>query len=177
MKFSENIRNGLNVILNESAFLGLALDEKDNNIICDFELLRESGNEKPNYVNFRLENIKRYIAVYKIDIQNENKILKFNPNQINEYLENFINKDIYGWEFFNVENSNFNFSELSFQYSIDDEYEKFNSLELFQEDLNEDLEIKIWFESLKAFYENNEEINISELIDKQDNIWNSIFKK
>jgi len=122
MKFSENIKNGLNVVLNESSICELILNEKDNHLICKLELLRENGTEKPNYANFRLENIKRYIAAYRTDIQNENEILKFNPNQINIHLQNFINRDIYGWEFFNVENSNsnFNFSELSFEYLKDE---------------------------------------------------------
>ena len=177
MKFSENIKNGLNVVLNESSICELILNEKDNYLVCKLELLREGGNDKPNYANFRLENIKKYIAAYRTDTRNENKIQKFNPNQINLFLKNFINKDIYGWEFFNIENSNFNFSELSFEYFGNDEFEKFNSLELFQDDFNEDLEIKIWFENLTIFDENNKEINIEELIKKQDNIWNSIFKK
>jgi len=76
-----------------------------------------------------------------------------------------------------VENSNFNFSELSFEYLKDDEFEKFNSLELFQESFNLDLEIKIWFENFRIFDESNKEIDIDELIKKQDNIWNSMFKK
>jgi len=177
MNFSENLINGLNVVLNESSIRELILNEKDNHLICKLELLRENGTEKPNYANFRLENIKRYIAAYRTDIQNENKILKFNPNQISVHLQNFINRDIYGWEFFNVENSNFNFSELSFEYLKDDEFEKFNSLELFQESFNLDLEIKIWFENFRIFDESNKEIDIDELIKKQDNIWNSMFKK
>lgn len=177
MKIPENIKDGLNVVLNESSILEVILNEDDNFIIIKLELLRENGDEKANFANLKLENLKKYIASYRTDIRNENKVLKFEPKQINKYLQNFINKDVYGWDFFNVENSNFNFSELSFEFLKDTEFDKYNCIELFQEDLDEDLIFKIWFENFKILNENNEEICVKELINKQNNIWETIFKK
>lgn len=177
MKISEKLKNGLDIVLNEAAILGLDLNEDENYLSCKLELLQENGSEIPNYVTLKLENLKRYISAYKTDIQNSKKIIQFHPNQIAEYLQNFIHKDIYGWEFFNVENSNFNFDKLSFEYITDTNYTNFNSLELFQEGFNDDLEIKIWFERVRFFDEKNNELNIEQLIAQQNKIWETIFKK
>jgi len=75
-----------------------------------------------------------------------------------------------------VENSNFNFSEFSFVYNKSVEFEKFNSLELFKEDMN-DIIIKIWFENFKFSDSNLNEVDYKLLFEKQNCIWKTIFNK
>ena|SRR5690606_6339147 len=176
MKFSEEIRDQLDLILNEATFIDLDLNENENSITCKFELLKENNSNYSNYIELKLENIKKYISAYRIDIKDSNKLIKFPKSEISKYLTKFIFNDLYGWEFFNVENSNFNLNELSFEYNKSVEFEKFNSLELFKEDMN-DIIIKIWFENFKFIDSDFNEIDLKLLFEKQNRIWKTIFNK
>ncbi|MGX9987586.1 hypothetical protein, partial [Soonwooa purpurea] len=64
MKFSEKIRDELDLILNEATFIDLKLNETENSIICQFELLKENDSNYSNYIQLKLENIKKYISTY-----------------------------------------------------------------------------------------------------------------
>jgi hypothetical protein len=176
MKFSEKIRDELDLILNEATFIDLLWDENADYIICQFELLTENDSNDSNFIQLKLENIKKYISVYKIDVLEKNELIKFPPQEISKYLTNFVFNDLYGWEFFNVENSNMDFSEMSFEYVKSRDFETFNSLELFKEDMN-DIIIKIWFENLNFLDLNSIEIDEQLIFQKQNNIWKTIFKK
>src|SRR5690606_41994016 len=103
MKFSEEIRDQLDLILNEATFIDLDLNENENSITCKFELLKENNSNYSNYIELKLENIKKYISAYRIDIKDSNKLIKFPKSEISKYLTKFIFNDLYGWEFFNVE--------------------------------------------------------------------------
>lgn len=176
MIFSEKHIEGLNVVLNEASIEELHFNEVDNIFSCKLELIREKGSEIPNVIILKLEKIKRYISRYTSDFQNSKTVIHFPHYEIENYLKNFINKEIYGWCFFNVKDSVFNLEELSFDYLKSDNFNNFNSLELFQEGFDEDLEIKIWFENIRILDVNDLELNINHLIDKQNKVWNSIFK-
>ena len=176
MKFSEKIRDELDLILNEATFIDLKLNETENSIICQFELLKENDSNYSNYIQLKLENIKKYISTYRIDIKKSNEVIKFKTDEISKYLTNFIFNELYGWEFFNIEKSNMNFNELSFEYNKSSDFDKFNSLELFKEDMN-DIIIKIWFDNFKFLDSNQNEIDYKLVFEKQNRIWNTIFKK
>ena len=75
----------------------------------------------------------------------------------------------------NTENSNLDFSELSFEYIRSTDFENFNSLELFKEDSN-DIIIKIWFEDFKFMDKHQNEIDHFKIYQKQFDIWKTIFK-
>ncbi|AZA75606.1 hypothetical protein [Chryseobacterium indoltheticum] len=175
MVISKEIKEGLNTILNEAAIINIEFNEIENYICCKFDLLRESDNETPNITNFKFENVFRFVAKYSEKAGNIIKVKKITPNEISSYVDKFINKDIYGWNFINVEKSNFNFKNCSFDYIKCQSYDNHDSIELFQEDLNEDIEMKIWFEKFEIYNELYQKINIEDLILKQNKIWDSIF--
>ncbi|HLV46978.1 MAG TPA: hypothetical protein VKY32_08050 [Flavobacterium sp.] len=77
MKFSEEIRDQLDLILNEATFIDLYLNETENSITCKFELLKRNNSNDSNYIELKLENIKKYISTYRIDIEGSNKVIKF----------------------------------------------------------------------------------------------------
>lgn len=175
MAISKEIREGLNIILNEASIINIEFNEIENYIFCKFELLREKDNKTPNIANFKFENIFRFVAKYSEKVEDIIKVKKINPNEISYYVEKFINKDIYGWDFINIEKSNFNFENSSFDYITSESYDEQDSIELFQDDFDEDIEIKIWFGKFEIFNELYQKINIEDLILRQKKIWDSIF--
>lgn len=175
MAISKEIREGLNIILNEASIINIEFNEIENYIFCKFELLREKDNKTPNIANFKFENIFRFVAKYSEKVEDIIKVKKINPNEISYYVGKFINKDIYGWDFINIEKSNFNFENSSFDYITSESYDEQDSIELFQDDFDEDIEIKIWFGKFEIFNELYQKINIEDLILRQKKIWDSIF--
>lgn len=179
MIINDNLKDGLNLVLNEATFLDLNFIETQNIIVCKLDLLKNNGNPFPNIVFFVLRNVKRFAAKYSITDSSGESVIKFDFSEISIRLKDFIFKDLYGWDFINTEESviDLNKENLSFNYCIEDNFEIFNSIKLFQESFEKDIDIKIWFEELEILDENKNLLNFDSVISQQNDIWKMIFGK
>ncbi len=180
--YTEEIISGINVALNEATLLGVEFNREQEIIAVSFApvALDESGNvPSDNRVQFIFKPIGRFIASYRLGHWDDKsaEIVRFEPEQILEILEEFGQSSIYGWEFIDcTKESDYHWLDtLSFDYNSKNTTGKLHSIELFQAGIDKHIDIKIWFDEFEIFSASYEKIEFKTFINNGKRAWDTIY--
>ena len=104
------------------------------------------------------------------------EIVKFEVEDLLSVVQSFDGLDIYGWEFFDV-NDGKGFIDWASRVSLD--YRSgsdglIHTLDLFQEGAERHLDLRIWFDELMLRNANGEEISWEEFVAGGERWWNGL---
>ena len=183
MKIDEELRHKIGLALNESRILGIEFDKEENLVSCSFALLAmdKDGNVPPdNRLLFIFKPVGRFVASLRKgswdDINASTE--KFEPEEILEKIKSFNGQSIYGWDFVNCGDEDFeNLKErLSFDYTRGDSIGLTNRIDLFQEGFERHIDIRIWFDDFEIMTTTYEKVELSEFIENGKRGWDAVYE-
>jgi hypothetical protein len=180
--YSTEIINGINVALNEATLLGVEFHRDKEIVAVTFApvAIDENGQvPTDNRVQFVFKPVGRFIASYRLGHWDDKTapIVKFEPEQILERVEEFGHCAIYGWEFIDCKKEG-DYSwldKLSFDFNSDCNHGKEHSIELFQEGAYKHIDIKIWFDEFEIYSPSYEKIKVHTFIDNGKRGWDGVY--
>jgi hypothetical protein len=183
MTINEDLKQRIGIALNEATLLGVEFNEKENTVACSFSLISmdKNGNTpKDNRLLFIFKPVGKFVASYRKghwDDQNA-KVEKFEPEKILEIVQSFQGLSIYGWDFINCGNEDFDTwkDRLSFDYSTKVRKGLTNTIDLFQEGFERHLDIRIWFDDFNILTSEYEHYELEEFLKNGERGWNEIYE-
>ncbi len=172
--------DGINLALNEATLLGVEFSKEQETIAVTFApvALDENG-QVPTYnrVQFIFTPIGKFIASLRLGHWDDTKaeIVKFEPEQILEKVEEFGHLSIYGWEFMNCKEDVTWLDKLSCEFTSKNSQGLQNNIELFQEGFQKHIDIKFWFDEFEIFTPTHEKIELQTFIDNGKRGWDGIY--
>lgn len=183
MKINEELKSKIGLALNEATILGVEFDEEKNLVTCSFAVIAmdKNGNvPEDNRLLFVFKPVGRFVASYRNGHwDNKNATVeKFEPKDILEVIQRFQGQAIYGWDFVNCGDEDFDTwkDRLSFDYSSDSNVGFTNTIDLFQEGDDEHIDFRIWFDDFEIFTATYEKVELQDFIDNGQRGWNAIYK-
>jgi|GEM_PF-1297746 len=180
--YSESVINGINVALNEATLLGVEFDKEDEVIAATFSpiALDEKGQiPDDNRVQFIFKHIGKFIASYRLGNWNDEDapIIKFEPEQILQKIQEFGGCPIYGWEFIDckIKTDSMWLNKLSCEFISEHTHGMQHTIELFQDGHNKHINIKIWFDEFEIFTPTGEKIELQTFIDNGKRGWDGVY--
>jgi hypothetical protein len=184
MRFSNKIRDGLNVAFNESKINYLDISDESIEVVLDCLCMNEN-NEFPDDSRIKIL-FKPYgkiiISIREGGWNNESaEIIKFDRDKLKDYFQNLMLDSMYGWEFINLDESKYKHwaDKLSFCIETGLDYSELNTIDLFAEQLGKEsitIDLRIWFEDLKIFDWTGNEMTTQQFIDRGQRGWNQLYK-
>lgn len=182
MKIEGELKDGLDLALNEVCLLAFEYDNVLNNVTVIFETV--TINTEDNKVVFHFLGVSRCSArllMGRWDDENAD-VLKMTPDQLSAQLEDYNGDSMYGWEFINIEDSKEKFEEwkdkLSFDLIISQESESTNCIDIFSEQFigsPKTLDLRICFEEIQIETLSGIPLSIQEFINRGTEGWNAIY--
>ena len=181
MKINKKLKDRIGIALNEAVLLGVEFDEEKNTVACSFSLISmdKNGNTPiDNRLLFIFNPIGKFVASYRKgywDDQNA-EVIKFEPEKILEIVQSFQGLSIYGWDFINCGDKDFDTwkNRLSFNYSTNVGNGMTNTIDLFQEGFEKHIDIRIWFDDFKILTSEYKPFKIEDFLDNGERGWNAI---
>lgn len=180
--YSEEIINGVNAALNEAKLLGVEFHRDIEIVAVTFAPIAiDNKGQVPadNRIQFVFKPIGKFIASYRLGDWDDKTapVIKFEPEQILEKVEEFGHYPIYGWEFIDCkEESDYSWlDKLSFDFNSEYNHGKQHSIELFQEGSDKHIDIKFWFDEFEIFTLNHEKVEFQTFIDNGKRGWDGIY--
>ena len=182
MQINEELRQRIGVALNEATLLGVEFDREQKRVACSFALVAmdENGNvPEDNRLLFIFEPIGRFVASYRKghwDDQNA-EVEKFEPEKILEIVQQFQKLSIYGWDFVNCGDKDFDTwkDRLSFDFSTGESSGLTNTIDLFQEGYDKHIDIRIWFDDFEILTPKYESVDLEEFLENGKRGWDAIY--
>ena len=180
--FSTDQIKGLNIALNEAEILGIELDKANCRI--GMTLLPPSLDKDGNVPNERrvvllFQPVGRFVASYRMGRWDDKDapVVKFEPEQILEKIGEFQQHYISGWNFINSDKFKFDSwkDRASFDYSSGVEEGMAHTIDLFQDQSDKIIDIRIWFGDFKLYTPSYEPIAFQDFIDGGKRAWDSIY--
>ena len=172
---------GLDIGLNEATLLGVEVDTDRRLAAVTFAVftLPESGPPSADRrVQFLFWPIGRVVASLRTGHWDDPtaEIVKFEVEDLLSVVQSFDGLDIYGWEFFDV-NDGKGFIDWASRVSLD--YRSgsdglIHTLDLFQEGAERHLDLRIWFDELMLRNADGEEISWEEFVAGGERWWNGL---
>jgi len=182
MKIEDELRYRIGVALNEAILLGVEFDKGKNLIACSFALVAmdKDGNvPKDNRLLFIFNPIGRFVASYRKGRWNDRKaeVEKFEPESILEIVQRFEGLPIYGWDFINCGDKDFDTwkDRLSFDYSTGKSSGLTNTIDLFQEGFDQHIDIRIWFDNFEILTSKYEQVELEVFLENGKRGWDAIY--
>ena len=182
MQINDELRYRIGLALNEAALLGVEFDKEKNLVACSFAVIAmdKDGNvPEDNRLLFIFKPIGRFVASYKKghwDDPNA-EVEKFEPEKILEIVQQFEGLSIYGWDFINCGDEDFETwkDRLSFDYSTEKSLGLTNTIDLFQEGWDKDIDIRIWFDDFEILTPKYELVELEEFLENGKRGWDAIY--
>lgn len=180
-EITQDIKDGLNLALNEATIIGLDFDEKCKTVYITFYpiAVQKDGNiPDDNRFLFAFGNVGRLASSFTLD--KDTPAIKFDPNQLGDKMSEFKNEQLYGWEF--IDNGEVVFMDWSdnksFDLIISNDYDKQHTIDLFQEDkyTRKSIDIRIWFDNIEIFDSNLNPFSIQTFIDNGKRGWDKLYE-
>ena len=180
-KISADIKDGLNLALNEAGLIGLDFDEKRKTVFVTFyPIAIQSDGTVPqdNRFLFAFRNVGRLATSLTLD--KGEKAIQFSPAELAEKMNEYKNEQIYGWEF--IDNGDKLIKEwesnMSFDYIMSAKFNEQHTIDLFQEDRysKKSIDLRIWFDYLEIFDSQLNPITIQTFIDNGRRGWEKLYK-
>jgi hypothetical protein len=182
MQIDEELRHRIGLALNEATLLGVEFDKEKNLVACSFALVAmdKDGNvPKDNRLIFIFNPVGRFVASYRNGHWDDKNAVveKFEPTEILEIIKRFNGQAIYGWDFVNCGNKDFDTwkDRLSFDYSTSDNIGFTNTIDLFQEDGNKHIDLRIWFDNFEILTPNYEPVDLEEFLENGKRGWDAVY--
>ena len=182
MKIEGELKDGLDLALNEAYLLAFEYDDVLNKVAVIFETVMVDTDD--NRVIFHFSGVSRCSARLLMgmwDDENAN-VLKMTPDELSAQLDSYNGDSMYGWEFINIEDSKEKFEEwkdkLSFDVIISQESESTNCIDIFSEQFigsPKTLDLRICFEEIQIETLSGRPMSIHEFIDRGTEGWNAIY--
>ena len=178
--FSQDIIDGINLALNEATILGVELQKEKEIVVVTFSpVALDINGQVPtdNRVQFVFKPIGKFIASYRLGRWDDKsaQVVKFEPEQILEKVEEFKHVSIYGWEFINCNDENHWLDRLSFDFNSENQHGRQNTIDLFQDGGNKHIDMKIWFDDFEIVNPKYEKIELQTFIDNGKRGWDGIY--
>jgi len=182
MNIDEELRHRIGLALNEATLLGVEFDKEKNLVACSFALVAmdKNGNvPEDNILLFIFKPVGRFVASLRNghwDDKNA-KVEKFKPESILEIIQTFKGLSIYGWDFVNCGDEDFDTwkDRLSFDYSKGDNVGLTNTIDLFQEGDNRHIDLRIWFEDFEILTKKYEQVNLEDFLENGKRGWDAVY--
>lgn len=182
MKIDEELRHKIGLALNEATILGVELDEERKFISVSFAVVRmnKEGNvPDDNRLLFIFQPVGRFVASYRNGHWNDKNaaIEKFEPKDILEIINRFGGQAIYGWDFVNCGDKDFDTwkDQLSFDYSTGGDNGFTNTIDLFQEGGNKHIDFRIWFDDFEILTPKYEKVELQDFIENGKRVWDAVY--
>jgi hypothetical protein len=182
MQIDEELRHRIGLALNEATLLGVEFDKEKNLVSCSFALVAvdKDGNvPEDNRLLFIFKPIGRFVASYRNGHWDDKNAVveKFEPERILEIIQSFQGLAIYGWDFVNCGDKDFDIwkDRLSFDYSTGDNIGLTNTIDLFQEGGNKHIEIRIWFDDFEILTPKYEQVELEEFLENGKRGWDAVY--
>lgn len=183
MNINEELRHRIGLALNEAILLGVEFNKEKNLVACSFSLVAmdKDGNvPKDNRLLFIFNPIGRFVASYRNGHWDDKtaEIEKFEPERILEIVQSFLGLSIYGWDFVNCGDKNFDTwkDHLSFDYSTGSNIGFTNTIDLFQEGVNKHINIRIWFDDFEILTSKYKPVELEEFLENGKRGWDAIYE-
>jgi len=179
---TQEIKDGLNLALNEAIIVGLDFDNERKTVYLTFYpiAIKEDGTiPNDNRFLFAFRNVGRLAS--SLTLEPESKAIKFDTNELSDKMSEFKNESLYGWEFIdNDEELIFKQwkNNMSFDTIINADFEKQHTIDLSQEDKysKKTIDIRIWFDSIEIFDSNLKLFDTQTFIDNGKRGWDKLYK-
>ncbi|MCR9015435.1 hypothetical protein NU887_10340 [Aquiflexum sp. XJ19-11] len=179
---TEDIKDGLNLALNEAIIVGLDFDKEVRTVYLTFYpiAIQQDGTiPNDNRFLFAFRNVGRLAS--SLTLVPETKAIKFDTNELSNKMSEFKNESLYGWEFIdNDEELIFKQwkDNVSFDEIFSDSFEKQHTIDLFQEDKysKKTIDIRIWFDKIEMFDSNLKPFAAQTFIDNGKRGWDKLYK-
>jgi len=180
--YSEYIINGTNLALNEATLLGVEFHRDKEIVVASLKpvAIDQNGHvPTDNRVQFVFKPVGKFIASYRLGHWNDKTapLIKFEPEEILEKVEQFGHCPIYGWEFIDCkEESDCSWlDKLSFDFNSLNNHGREHSIELFQEGGDKHIDIKIWFDEFEIYNPKYEKVELQTFIDNGKRGWDAVY--
>lgn len=179
---TEDIKDGLNLALNEAIIVGLDFDKERKTVyltLYPIAIQQDETIPNDNRFLFAFRNVGRLAS--SLTLEPETKAIKFDTNELSDKMSEFKNESLYGWEFIdNDEELIFKQwkDNVSFDKIFSDTFEKQHTIDLFQEDKysKKTIDIRIWFDKIEMFDSDLEPFDAQTFIDNGKRGWDKLYK-
>jgi hypothetical protein len=182
MIIDEELRHKIGLALNEATLLGVEFDKEESSVFCTFAVIAlDKDGEVPadNRLLFIFKPVGRFVASYRNGHWDDKDatVNKIQPTDIFEVVQSFKGQAIYGWDFVNCGDENFdNWKDrLSFDYSLGENIGLTNTIDLFQEDGVKHFDFRIWFDDFEIFAPTREVVELETFINNGKRGWDAII--
>jgi len=182
MKIDEDLRHKIGLALNEATILGVEFEKEKNIVSVSFAVISmdKYGNvPEDNRLLFIFKSIGRFVASFRNGHWDDNNatVEKFDPENILEIIQRFRGQAIYGWDFINIGDDDFNNwkDKLSFDYFREDGQGFTNTIDLFQEGGNIHIDLRIWFDDFEILTPKYEKVELEDFIENGKRGWDAIY--
>ena len=182
MQINEELRHRIGLALNEANLLGVEFDKEKNLVACSFALvaLDKNGNvPEDNRLLIIFKPVGQFVASLRNghwDDKNA-EVEKFEPESILEIIKSFQGLSIYGWDFINCGDKDFDTwkDRLSFDYSTGENIGLTNTIDLFQEGGNRHIDLRIWFDDFEILTPKYEPVDLEEFLENGKHGWDAVY--
>jgi len=183
MKIKDELRHRIGVALNEATLLGVEFDKEKNLVACSFApiAMNKEGNvPEDNRLLFIFNPVGRFVASFRKGHWNDQnaEVERFEPEKILEVVQRFSGMSIYGWDFINCGEKDFETwkDRLSFDYSTGKSFGLTNTIDLFQEGFDQHIDIRIWFDNFEILTPKYESVELEEFLENGKRGWDAIYE-
>ncbi len=182
MQIDKELRHRIGLALNEATLLGVEFDKEKNLVACSFALVAmdKDGNvPKDNHFLFIFKPVGRFVTSLRNGHWDDKDatIDYFEPNDILTKIKSFNGQSIYGWDFVNCGDEDFNKwkDRLSFDYSTGETIGLANTIDLFQEGFERHIDIRIWFDDFEILTPKYEPVDLEEFLENGKRGWDAVY--
>jgi hypothetical protein len=180
---TQDIKDGLNLALNEAIIVGLDFDRERKTVyltVYPIAIKEDWTIPNDNRFLFAFRNVGRLASSLTLDTDTAS--IKFEPNKLSDQMNEFKNESLYGWEFIdNDEELIFKQwkDNMSFDTIITTDFEKQHTIDLFQQDKysKKTIDIRIWFDSIEIFDSILKPFDTQTFIDNGKRGWDKLYKE
>ena len=183
MIIDEDLKYKIGLALNEATLLGIEFDKEKKLVACSFAVVAMDKNGKvpdDNRLLIIFKPVGRFVASLRNGHWDDKNATVdfFEPNDILAKIQSFRGQSIYGWNFVNCGDEDFNKwkNRLSFDYSTSDHSGLTNTIDLFQEGLERHIDIRIWFDDFEILTSKYEKVKIDEFVENGRRGWDAIYE-
>lgn len=181
MELTADQRDGLNVALNEAAWLGIDIDAEGTRVevlLSVLTLPAESSAPDDTNVVLRLDGVGRVAASLRKGRWDDTgaTIEPLSLPALETAVRDFGGNPVYGWEF--IDPPEESWADWSDRLSLDANLSNEPAprvLELFQEGGTRHLDFRIWFQDLRIYRGTGEGVPLQEFIDGGVRWWDGLY--
>ncbi|MCW7494671.1 hypothetical protein ND861_18605 [Leptospira sp. 2 VSF19] len=182
MNINEQLRDQIDLAFNEATLLGIEFKKEKSIVACTFDLITMNKNgevPKDKRLLFIFKSVGRFVASLRNARWDDStaKAEIFDYHNIGEVVQKFGARSIYGWEFINRGNEIYDTwkDRLSFDFNSNHTSGLTNTIDLFQENYNKHIDIRIWFDSFDILTPNYESVELEEFLENGKRGWEAIY--